>query len=133
MPNTAPASPNCPVQWPVSKSPYPSSMLQPLIQTFPNEYAWTGIRPAIHADNGRRSRPGGKALSPRDQCKPRSSVEAVCTKSPPNHRGTPENGPRFVGSPLKNIGSIALVKIVSCDGLRPEGGWPCPDKIVIPR
>src|SRR5262249_47324558 len=34
MPNTAPASPNCPVQWPVSKSPYPSSMLQPLIQTF---------------------------------------------------------------------------------------------------
>src|SRR5215813_4321482 len=36
MPNTAPASPNCPVQWPVSKSPYPSSMPQPLIQTFLN-------------------------------------------------------------------------------------------------
>src|SRR5262249_55610321 len=79
-----------------------------------SEYAWTGIRPAIHADNGRRSRPGGKALSPRDQFKPRSSVEAVCTKSPPNHRGTPETGPRFVGSPLENSGSIALAKIVSC-------------------
>src|SRR5215813_12189947 len=36
MPNTAPASPNCPLQWPVSKSPYPSSMLQPLIQMFLN-------------------------------------------------------------------------------------------------
>src|SRR5215467_12770736 len=36
MPNTAPASTNRPVQWPVSKSPYPSSMLQPLIQMFPN-------------------------------------------------------------------------------------------------
>src|SRR5215472_184973 len=39
MPNTAPASPNCPVQWPVSKSPYPSSMLQPLIQMFPKRHA----------------------------------------------------------------------------------------------
>jgi hypothetical protein len=38
-PNTTPASPNCPVQWPVSKSPYPSSMLPLLIQTFPKACA----------------------------------------------------------------------------------------------
>ena len=55
MPNTAPASPNCPVQWPVSKSPYPSPCSSPLFRRFLNhilQFYFTFLQENVHPLQG---------------------------------------------------------------------------------